>query len=385
MSRYNLQHLGLATMQKITLLVMSLFLVCACEAQTPQTTNQPKLEASFTLENYFSSSKALDQKVEEVFKTMNDQERVAQMIIASLGKLGKPYAAVEPLVKNKQIGGIIFLSGDPKEFEGKIEEINTIHSNWPMLMSMDAEPSLFNRRMPGTPKMSNTADLKNTEQVEQAVTTIDQTLKRVGFQQNFAPVIDLSAENEAIGNRTFGSDSATVIPLAQAFVRATQKDQIIATAKHFPGHGRVSGDTHKKLVFIDGEMTEVNLYKPMIEAGVISIMVGHIAIENNEKYNTSGMPSTLSKPIVTDLLRREMNFKGIIITDAMNMGAVSEIPECGVKAALAGCDMILMPVDEIGTLNGILREMELDPNFQEQVYTSVKRIIRAKICLGMRF
>lgn len=385
MSRHNLQHLRLATMQKITLLLMSLVLVCACEAQEPKTNSQPQIEASFTLENYFSANKVLDRKVDEAFNNMNDQERVAQMIIASLGKLGKPYAAVKPLVKNKQIGGIIFLSGDPKEFELKIKEINGVHDNWPLLMSMDAEPSLFNRRMPGTKEMSKTAELKNEEQVETAVSIIDQTLKQVGFQQNFAPVIDLSAENEAIGNRTFGSDSATVIPLAQAFVRATQKDQIIATAKHFPGHGRVSGDTHKKLVFIDGEMTEVNLYKPMIEAGVISIMVGHIAVENNEKYNTEGMPSTLSKKIVANLLRREMGFNGIIITDAMNMGAVSEIPECGVKAALAGCDMILMPVDEIGTLKGILREMEADPNFQEQIYTSVKRIIRAKICLGMKF
>lgn len=385
MLRYNLQQLGLMHMQKFTLLILSLLMIFSCEAQTPQASKQPQLQASFTLEDYFSKSKTLEQKVDEAFNKLNDQERVAQMIIASLGKLGKPYPAVKTLIQEKQIGGVIFLSGDPQDFEARINEINGLHTNWPMLMSMDAEPSLFNRRMPGTPEMAKTADLKNTKEVEAAVTTIDQTLRKVGFQQNFAPVIDLSAENEAIGNRTFGSDSATVVPLAQAFVKATQKDQIIATVKHFPGHGRVSGDTHKKLVFIDGKMTEVNLYKPMIEAGVISIMVGHIAIENNAKYNTGGMPSTLSKPIVSELLRKEMHFNGIIITDAMNMGAVSKIEECGVKAALAGCDMILMPVDELGTLKGILKEMESDPLFQEQVYTSVKRIIRAKICLGMEF
>ena len=97
--------------------------------------------------------------------------------------------------------------------------------------------------------------------------------------------------------------------------------------KHFPGHGRVAGDTHKKLVYIDGELTELGLYPPMIEAGVLSIMVGHIAVENNDKYSTDGAPATLSPTIVNDLLRDELGFKGIIITDAMNMGAVAEIPE----------------------------------------------------------
>jgi beta-N-acetylhexosaminidase len=370
-------------MNKFILSVLSMALICSCQAQVAEKTAQTS--ESFTLQDYYKTSKTLDAQVDAVFEKLSDEQRVAQMIIASLGKLGKPYAAVDPLIKKKQIGGIIFLSGDTKIFENKIDSINAMHTDWPMLMSMDAEPSLFNRRMPGTPQMSNTADLKTSIQVEEAVSIIDKTLKKVGFQQNFAPVLDLSANNEAIGNRTFGSDSATVVPMAQAFINATQKDQVIATAKHFPGHGRVSGDTHKKLVFIDGEMTEVGLYKPIIEAGVLSIMVGHIAIENNEKYSTNGMPSTLSKPIVTDLLRNEMNFKGLIITDAMNMGAVNAIPNCGVKAAEAGCDMILMPVDELGTLNGILTEMNENEAFRNQIYDSVKRIIRAKICLGMQF
>ena len=200
------------SMQKFTLLILSLLMICSCEAQTPQASKQPQLQASFTLEDYFSKSKTLEQKVDEAFNKLNDQERVAQMIIASLGKLGKPYPAVKTLIQEKQIGGVIFLSGDPQDFEARINEINGLHTNWPMLMSMDAEPSLFNRRMPGTPEMAKTADLKNTKEVEAAVTTIDQTLRKVGFQQNFAPVIDLSAENEAIGNRTSVSYTHLTLP-----------------------------------------------------------------------------------------------------------------------------------------------------------------------------
>lgn len=344
-----------------------------------------KCQDSFSLNDYYTNNPALDKAVNEVYAKLSPEEAVAQMIITSLGKLGKPYAAVEPLIKARQVGGIIFLSGDPQQFKLDIDNIQNMSKGFPLLMSMDAEPSLFNRRMPGTPNMPPTNSLQNETQIEEAVKTINTTLHEVGFHQNYAPVVDVSPNNEAIGNRTLGSDSATIVPLANSFIAASQKDQIIATAKHFPGHGRVAGDTHKKLVYINGELTEVNIYRPLIAAGVLSVMVGHIAVEENEKYDTDGLPSTLSSVIVTDLLRNQLGFNGLIVTDAMNMGAVAEIPDATLLAAKAGCDMILMPPDEVGTLKAILSAMENDQAFQKQIETSVKRIIRAKICLGMSF
>ncbi|GAB5538876.1 MAG: hypothetical protein Salg2KO_09790 [Salibacteraceae bacterium] len=338
----------------------------------------------FELADYFGNEEVTT-KVDKIYARMSDQERVAQMIIASLGKLGKPYEHVEPLIRNRKIGGIIFLSGDPNEFKDQIEQINKRSENWPLLMSMDAEPSLFNRRMPGTPEMPPTNSLKTKGDIERAVETIDSTLRYVGFQQNFAPVVDLSASNEAIGNRNFGLTKDEVLPRALHFIELTQNDNIIATAKHFPGHGRVAGDTHKKLVYIDGELTEVDIYQPLIDAGVLSIMVGHIAVENNEQFNTNGMPATLSPVLVNGLLREQMGFEGIIITDAMNMGAVHAITHSGLLAAMGGCDMILMPVNEQVTIDDILAEMEMNPEFHEQIEASVKRIIRLKLCLGMSF
>ncbi|NQV51767.1 MAG: glycoside hydrolase family 3 protein [Flavobacteriales bacterium] len=339
--------------------------------------------ARFQLQDFYSTNPKLDAQVDLVFDQLKADERVAQMIITSLGKLGKPMNVVEPLVANHKVGGVIFLSGDPGQFMEDIRMLGDMSVGYPLLMSMDAEPSLFNRRLPGTPPMSTTNELKTIEAIEGAVQVIDSTLTNIGFHHNYAPVIDVSPDNEAIGNRTLGSDSTTIIPLANAFIRQTQADQIVATAKHFPGHGRVSGDTHKKLVYIDGELTEVSLYKPVINAGVLSIMVAHVAIENNEKYGTGGMPSTLSPVVVTELLRKELGFEGLIITDAMNMGAVAEIPQSTLLAAKAGCDMILMPPDEEGTISAIMNEMASDPAFKQQVEASIKRVIRLKLCLGM--
>ncbi|MBL4653223.1 MAG: beta-N-acetylglucosaminidase, partial [Flavobacteriales bacterium] len=118
--------------------------------------------------------------------------------------------------------------------------------------------------------------------------------------------------------------------------------------------------------------------------GVISIMVAHITVRNNEKYNTNEIPSSCSKVIVTDLLKEELNFKGIIITDALNiMKAVTILDKAPLKASMAGCDMILMPIDELQTISWIEEEMKVNPAYKKQVYQSVKKIIRLKICLNL--
>ena len=376
-------------MQNFTLVLLisaTALIACSQDQSTSQSATAIEVNQEvFDLQSFYSSSEALNQAVNEVYSGLSERERVAQMIVASLGKLGKPYPAVEPLIVSRSIGGIIFLSGDLAQFKSDIKSINELSTGWPLIMSMDAEPSLFNRRMPGTPEMQPTSELSTTSQINDAVGVINEILHDIGFHHNYAPVIDVSPDNEAIGNRTMGGDSASIVPLATAFVKATQNDQIVATIKHFPGHGRVQGDTHKKLVFIDGELTEVSIYKPLIEAGALSVMVGHIAIENNAKLATEGMPSTLSHAVVTGLLREEMKFEGLIITDAMNMGAVAAIPNSSLLAAKAGCDIILMPPDEVGSLESILNEMKTDPEFNHQIEESVKRIIRLKLCLGMEF
>jgi beta-N-acetylhexosaminidase len=171
--------------------------------------------------------------------------------------------------------------------------------------------------------------------------------------------------------------------MSDVFIQTTQQMGLIATAKHFPGHGYVKGDSHVQLIYIDGQMQEVDTYKPLIQNGVLSVMVGHIAVVNNEEYNTEGLPASCSRKIVTDLLKTQLGFKGLVVTDAMNMGALNKIPQSTLKAVQAGCDMILMPPNETALVNAVLKEMATNEAFKSQVYTSVKKILRAKLCLGM--
>jgi beta-N-acetylhexosaminidase len=168
------------------------------------------------------------------------------------------------------------------------------------------------------------------------------------------------------------------------FIEGTQSDNIVATAKHFPGHGYVQGDTHKQTVYIDGELKEIDVYKPLIEAGVISIMIAHVTVENNDKYGTNGLPSTCSPVIVSGLLRRELGFDGIIVTDAMNMmAAVNSGESAPLKAALAGCDMILMPTSEKGLLEELVNAQQNNEEVKAQFDASVKRILKLKLCLNL--
>jgi beta-N-acetylhexosaminidase len=310
------------------------------------------------------------------------------MIITSAGELGKPQATVANLVKNNKVGGVIFLKGngsDHKKFIDSLNAISAKQSQLPLIYSIDAEPSLINSRLPDVKqKFPKTIDIKSPEESARVATDISNKIKNFGFHYNYAPVVDLSPNNEAIKSRSFGSDRDSVIAKAKSFIKATQDENVVSCAKHFPGHGFVEGDTHKKLVYIDGELKEVDVYKPLIKEGVLSIMIAHIAVENNEKYETDGAPASISKKIVTDLLRNELGFEGIITTDAMNMvGATSSGESAPFLAAEAGCDMILMPPNETALLKEMQAEYEQNEAFRSQIDESIKRILRLKICLGL--
>ncbi len=357
----------------------------ACVAQTPVPATE-KVVHPFTLEDFYRQDKLLDQQVEQIFSRMSDEQRVGQMIIPAAGRLGKPDAQLDELARKGWMGGIILLNGTVESFKNYVHRFDSIskaNGHLPLVYSADAEPSLINRKISGSVQVPKTAELKDTTEVMAVAHTIAHQLKDIGILYNYAPVTDLSLQNAAIGNRSFGSDPAHVERMNRVFITTSQADGVATTAKHFPGHGLVKGDTHKKLVFIDGPMKEVDVYKGLIDAGVLSIMIGHIAVQNNPKYNTNGQPATLSRAIVTDLLKKEMGFKGIITTDAMNMGAVAAIPNSSLLAAQAGNDIILMPNNEKESVFSILAQMDKDAAFRQQVYDSVKKIIRFKLALGV--
>jgi beta-N-acetylhexosaminidase len=234
----------------------------------------------------------------------------------------------------------------------------------------------------GSTPVKKANELTSIDEVKSVAETISKDLNEIGINYNFSPVVDMSP-NKTVGFRSFGAVPANIIPWSDAFIQATQKNNIIATAKHFPGHGLVSGDTHKALQMIDGEMKEIKNYPELIANGVLSIMVAHIAVENNKEYSTDGLPSTCSEKIVTKLLKDSLGFKGLVVTDAMNMGGVVNVPNASSKAVAAGCDIVLMPLDSKKSHQELLKLYRTDKNFKAKVDASAKKIIRMKIALGL--
>lgn len=358
-------------------------------AQTPQKKERKQevvqIQTEFELQDFLKENKDLDAAVEKVFASLDDTAIVAQLIMPAVGRLGQEKATIDQHIKDRIIGGVLMLNGTKEGFTSWItdfEKQNASYGNLPFLYSADAEPSLVNRKIMGSTIVKKANELKSIEEVRTCAQTISKDLNDIGINYNFSPVVDMSP-NATVGFRSFGAVPANIIPWSGAFIEETQAQGIVATAKHFPGHGLVSGDTHKALQVIDGELKEIQNYPPLIAQGVLSIMVAHIAVQNNTKYNTNGLPSTCSKAIVTDLLKTEMGYKGLIVTDAMNMGGVVAVPEAAYKAVAAGCDIVLMPVDAKKAHTELLSHYRKDAAFKAQVDAAAKKIIRMKIALGL--
>ncbi len=368
--------------------IVALFLFQACAQEKKQERKKieiPKIEKQYSLNDFLKEDATLDQEVDKIFSALDDTAIVAQLIMPAVGRLGQTESTIKQHIKDRIIGGVLMLngtkSGDTKwiiDFEAMNDSIG----NLPFLYSADAEPSLVNRKIEGSIPVKKANEMKTIDEVEACANTISSELKAIGINYNFAPVVDMSP-NKTVGFRSFGAVPANIIPWSNAFIQETQKNGIIATAKHFPGHGLVSGDTHKSLQMINGEMKEIQNYPTLIENGVLSIMVAHIAVTNNPKFDTKGLPSTLSETIVTKLLRDSLGFKGLIVTDAMNMGGVIAVPQSASKAVNAGCDIVLMPVDAKKAHAEILKRYKSDADFKKKVDASAKRIIRMKLCVGL--
>ena len=321
-------------------------------------------------------------KVDSIYHTMTFAERIGQMVFVASGTLGRSEAELKLLVEEKKVGGIIFLGGTSDDFKVTVKTLNEqALTGIPLLYSLDAEPSLIRYKLKEVGTFVKTNALKTPDEVDSAVTIIDQMLANVGVTVNYAPVCDLTPSNEVIGHRSFGKSEDSVVLLSKAFIDKSLKDGVLPVIKHFPGHGNVEGDSHKKLVYINGPFKELNVFKRMIDLGAPSVMVGHIAVKNN-KY-ASEEAATCSPLIVSSLLRDSLGFQGLVITDALNMGAVSAMENPGLKAMVAGCDVILMPKDVNLLHETALKKLKEDDIFALQLEASVKRILLLKVYQGL--
>ncbi len=309
-----------------------------------------------------------------------DSVLAGQTIMVAGGELGRPESQIAELISKGMVGGVIFLKIDKLDLQRSLRRFDSIaESNGlpPLIYATDAEPGMFNSKIKGAANTPYNSQIKTAFDSRVAATTISEELHTLGLRWNFAPVCDLPGNNSAIGRRSFPGGPPQVSQFAWAFTKETQLRGIAATAKHFPGHGRVSGDTHEGLVLIDGDLVELDAFQYLIDSGVSSVMIGHIAVTNNE-YSTDSLPASCSSRIITDLLKNKMGFQGVVITDAMNMGAIRKVKDPEIKALEAGAHVILMPRNPFSVYAAIEERMKEDPAFAERIREAGKKVLELK-------
>ncbi|WP_083535196.1 glycoside hydrolase family 3 N-terminal domain-containing protein [Chryseobacterium kwangjuense] len=354
---------------------------------------EKKAAKNWIINDFLSNNELLNQEVERVFTEMSLHEKAAQLITLS-DRVDKIYPDFDKLMDDGIAGGVLYL----KLNEKRILEIVNKHDAFPngktkTLFMADAEPSLMRYKfLDYKEKIPNTIDIP-ADKIDDYTLKIDELLKKYHVKLNLGTVGDLGENEEVISNRAWGKTSREVISNTTMHIEVMQKDGIGATLKHFPGHGNIKGDSHNELVKINGELTELENFKSIMEqANPVAVLTGHIAIENNKKYG-SALPATINPLIMKDLLRNSndpelksnsLDYKGLIITDAMNMKAVMNIPDVDFKALKAGNDIILIPKNPRSLHKRIKNILEnRNHELHNQITESVKRVLKFKICADL--
>lgn len=290
------------------------------------------------------------------------------------------------------VGGIIYFSKNIESKEQLAEMIDNtkLYTKYPLFIGIDEEGGSVARvaqsgiadPTDSAQVIGQSADVNNAYL---AGSTIGTYLAELGFNLDFAPVADLAnVEDSIMTGRAYGAEASVVAPFVTSMMQGLEEQKVTACMKHFPGIGSTSQDTHNGLATTDRSAedfraNEFAVFKAGIDAGANMIMVGHMAAPSlSGEVNT---PSTMSKNVVTDILRQELGFNGVIITDAMNMSAISEYygsDEAAVMALKAGCDMILMPEDFEVAYSGVLQAVQNGVISEERINDSLRRIYRIK-------
>ena len=352
----------------------------------------------FTLaqENPLLSQDAAAQKkwVDSIYDSMTLEEKIGQlfMVQAFSNKDLRHENTIYGLITDYHIGGIIFSKGGPYR-QAKLTNTFQEASKVKLLIGMDAEWGL-SMRLDSTyafPWNMTLGAIKDERLIEQTGRQIGEHCKRLGVHFNFAPVVDINTNpnNPIIGNRSFGEDRDNVTTKGLAFMKGMQSAGVMANAKHFPGHGDTDSDSHKTLPTINFDekridSVELYPYKTLIKEGLSSVMVAHLnvpALEEQLDY-----PSSLSKTIITDILKEKLGFQGLIYTDALEMKGVANFNEPGdidLAAFLAGNDVLLMSEDVPKASTKLIEAYNNHVITEERLAYSVKKILMAKYKIGL--
>lgn len=335
--------------------------------------------------------------VDSLYNTMDDDERLGQlfMIRAHSDKGAEHIAQVEAQIKKYKVGGLCFFQGTPTKQIELINHYQQLAQPLPLMVAIDGEWGLGMRMKSSTisfPRQLMLGAIQNNELIYDMGKEIAYQMKRVGININFAPDIDVNnnAANPVINTRSFGEDRYNVTAKGYQYMKGMQDHGVMACAKHFPGHGDTDVDSHQDLPIIThsrARLDSIELYpfKALAERGVGSMMVAHLSIPQLD--DRPNRPTTLSRNTVTNLLREELNFNGIIFTDALEMKGVTKYFKPGeveAEALLAGNDCLLLPEDIEASLTTIKTYLKDGRLSWTQLEASVKRILRAKYQMGLQ-
>jgi beta-glucosidase-like glycosyl hydrolase len=332
--------------------------------------------------------------VRKQFSALNMNEKIGQLMVirAHSNWSQNKIDSISNIIQQYNVGGLCFFQGGPVRQAMQTNAYQSI-AKTPLFIAIDAEWGLGMRldSVESFPRQLSMGAFASSNLVYQMGAAIAAQLKRLGIQINYGPVVDINNNplNPVINDRSFGQRKAQVIQHGIAYMKGMQDNGIMATAKHFPGHGDVHVDSHYDLPVINKskaalDSLELVPFKALIDAGIESIMVAHLsvpAIDDRPKYATS-----LSPNVVNGLLKKELGFKGLSVTDAMDMKAIANYfpqGEANVQAILAGNDMLCLPGDlgqSIKKIRTAIKERRLK---RSDINARVKKILTAKYKYGL--
>ena len=331
---------------------------------------------------------------DSVYRQLNMDQRLGQlfMVAAYSGgeKMNRPL--IEQLIREQQIGGLIFMQGTPTAQALQTNDYQKM-STVPLLIGMDAEWGL-GMRLTGVrdfPRQLMLGAIRDSTLVYTMAAAIANQCKRLGVHIDFAPVLDVNnnPNNPVINFRSFGEDKERVARWGYQYMRGLQEYGIMACAKHFPGHGDTDVDSHKDLPIISKSKEQLDAlelypFKRLIEQGIGAVMVAHLqvpALDSNAQT-----PTTLSEPTITQLLKEDLGFNGLIFTDALNMQGVAKYfspGEIDLKAFMAGNDVLLFSQDVASGKAQLKKAIVEGRLTEERIAESVKKILAAKYLAGL--
>ena len=332
--------------------------------------------------------------VDSVFNAMTFDERLGQlfMVAAYSNKDQKHVDEISKLVKEENLGGLIFFQGGPNR-QARLTNYYQAQAKTPLMIAMDAEWGIGMRldSVLNFPKAMTLGAVQNTDLIYEMGSEIARQFKELGMHVNFAPVVDVNSNplNPVIGYRAFGENKDRVTQRAVAYMKGLQENGIIANAKHFPGHGDTETDSHYDLPVIkhaEKRIWDIDLYpyQELFRENLMSVMVAHLNVPSLD--NGANIPTSLSKPVVTDLLQNRMNFQGLIFTDALNMKGVANFSRPGevdLKALLAGNDVLLYSQD-VTKAKALIKDAIAQGMISEnEINRRVKKILKAKYWAGL--